>query len=203
MSPLEEQLAALQKENQWLREIIQLMQTQPNQADPNCPCSRCQMATAQRATFERRQALTDAADAVRSDPDILQPSPPAEYSKSIPDQESMPKHACPTEVRAARAPVSEGVTAHLARLDKSHYSVWRKNTNSTNRGYVSGNVPVDSLVAVIEACRELLAEPDAWHQAVLDQCMVAECCYDPTDPRKTLSCLIDWHIHVNIGSDIE
>lgn len=37
-------------------------------------------------------------------------------------------------------------------------------------------------------------ETDVWEEAVLNECMVIEGCYKPSDPAGTVKCLIDWHV---------
>jgi hypothetical protein len=35
-------------------------------------------------------------------------------------------------------------------------------------------------------------QKDAWHNAVLDACMIRECCYVPDDPALTIRQLLEW-----------
>src|SRR5690606_2339449 len=45
-----------------------------------------------------------------------------------------------------------------------------------------------------DAGKKAAPAQDAWHDAVLQQCMAVEGCYVPNDPTTTLSNLINWHV---------
>lgn len=56
--------------------------------------------------------------------------------------------------------------------------------------------------AVLEFARVLLSaapQSDAWHDAVLAECMRVESCYVADDPARTLNNLIDWHTQPQAG----
>lgn len=62
-------------------------------------------------------------------------------------------------IRADKAQQSkDAMSSHLKILDASYYQVWR--ANADKHLYVAGTIPVASLVAIIEACRELINKGD-------------------------------------------
>jgi len=58
-------------------------------------------------------------------------------------------------------------------------------------GYTTAQMIEYALAALAAAP---VAQQDAWHQAAIDHCMSVKSCYEPTNPRKTISNLIDWHV---------
>lgn len=66
--------------------------------------------------------------------------------------------------------------------------------NLYQQDYESHKAAIAALELAITQPLSAASEQNLWHQAVLNQCMMVEGCYQESDPAASVKSLIDWHV---------